>query len=122
MKQSTISEQIKRFEVANPLFYLLDSWSRVMVHGEAPTSSRVNSLFTLGSWNLCSWYLLLPIEGAVISLSAYNNEHPKSSIAVSVQNLGLTYTTSIDKKPTLKARLKSLGRGKKHTRVVRALR
>jgi ABC-type polysaccharide/polyol phosphate transport system ATPase subunit len=57
----------------------------------------------------------------VISLSAYNNEHPKSSIAVSVQNLGLTYTTSIDKKPTLKARLKSLGRGKKHTRVVRAL-
>jgi ABC-type polysaccharide/polyol phosphate transport system ATPase subunit len=57
----------------------------------------------------------------VISLSAYNHEHDKSSIAVSVQDLGLTYTTSIDKKPTLKARLKSLGRGKKHTRTVRAL-
>jgi ABC-type polysaccharide/polyol phosphate transport system ATPase subunit len=57
----------------------------------------------------------------VISLSAYNHEHIKSSIAVSVQDLGLTYTTSIDKKPTLKARLKSLGRGKKHTRTVRAL-
>jgi len=35
--------------------------------------------------------------------------------------VGLTYTTSIDKKPTLKARAKSLGRGKKQTRVVRAL-
>ena len=42
-------------------------------------------------------------------------------LAVSVQNVGLTYTTSIDKRPTLKARLKSLGRGKKHTRVVNAL-
>ena len=38
-----------------------------------------------------------------------------------MKNLGLTYTTSIDKKPTLKARLKTVGRGKKHTRVVRAL-
>jgi ABC-type polysaccharide/polyol phosphate transport system ATPase subunit len=57
----------------------------------------------------------------VISLSAYSHEHPKSSIAVSVQNLGLTYKTSIDKKPTLKARLKTLGRGKKHTRIVEAL-
>ncbi|MEY4035738.1 MAG: hypothetical protein RLZZ311_915 [Actinomycetota bacterium] len=57
----------------------------------------------------------------MISLSAYSHEHPKSSIAVSVQNLGLTYKTSIDKKPTLKARLKTLGRGKKHTRIVEAL-
>jgi ABC-type polysaccharide/polyol phosphate transport system ATPase subunit len=55
----------------------------------------------------------------VISLSASSHAH--GSIAVSVQDLGLTYTTSIDKKPTLKARLKSLGRGKKHTRTVRAL-
>ena len=38
-----------------------------------------------------------------------------------MKDLGLTYKTSIDKKPTLKARLKSLGRGKKHTRIVRAL-
>ena len=38
-----------------------------------------------------------------------------------MQGLGLTYKTSIDKKPTLKARLKTLGRGKKHTRVLHAL-
>jgi ABC-type polysaccharide/polyol phosphate transport system ATPase subunit len=57
----------------------------------------------------------------VISLSDYNHTHSPHSIAVSVKNLGLTYTTSIDKKPTLKARLKTVGRGKKHTRVVRAL-
>ncbi len=57
----------------------------------------------------------------MISLSDYNHAHDKNDVAVSVQNLGLTYTTSIDKKPTLKARLKTLGRGKKHTRVVRAL-
>ena len=57
----------------------------------------------------------------MISLSDYNHEHSPHSIAVSVKDLGLTYTTSIDKKPTLKARLKTVGRGKKHTRIVRAL-
>jgi ABC-type polysaccharide/polyol phosphate transport system ATPase subunit len=57
----------------------------------------------------------------VISLSDYNHAHSKNGLAVSVQDLGLTYRTSIEKKPTLKARLKSVGRGKKHTRTVRAL-
>jgi ABC-type polysaccharide/polyol phosphate transport system ATPase subunit len=57
----------------------------------------------------------------VISLSDYNHAHSEHSLAVSVKDLGLTYTTSIDKKPTLKARLKSFGRGKKFTRTVRAL-
>ncbi len=57
----------------------------------------------------------------MISLSDYNHEHSPHSIAVSVKDLVLTYTTSIDKKPTLKARLKTVGRGKKHTRIVRAL-
>ena len=57
----------------------------------------------------------------MISLSDFKHEHPKASIAVSVQGLGLTYKTSIDKKPTLKARLKTLGRGRKHTRIVQAL-
>lgn len=60
----------------------------------------------------------------MISLSAsnsLNSTHAKHGLAVSIQNVGLTYTTSIDKRPTLRARLKSLGRGKKHTRVVQAL-
>ena len=57
----------------------------------------------------------------MISLSDFNHDHIPHGIAVSVKDLGLTYTTSIDKKPTLKARLKTVGRGKKHTRVVRAL-
>jgi len=57
----------------------------------------------------------------VISLSDFNSQHPQGSIAVSVQDLGLTYTTSIDKKPTLKARVKTLGLGKKHSRTVHAL-
>ena len=34
---SKISESIKRFEVLNPIFYLLDSWSSVMVYAQAPT-------------------------------------------------------------------------------------
>jgi teichoic acid transport system permease protein len=38
---STISSSIKQFEIANPIFYLLDSWSRVMVHGQAPTLNGV---------------------------------------------------------------------------------
>ena len=33
-----ISHSIKKFEILNPIFYLLDSWSRVMVHAEAPTA------------------------------------------------------------------------------------
>ena len=57
----------------------------------------------------------------MISLSDYNHPHSPHGMAVSVKDLGLTYTTSIDKKPTLKARLRTLGRGKKHTRVVKAL-
>ena len=70
-----------------------------------------------------SFYLerISSYRGSVILLSDYNHEHSPHSLAVSVKDLGLTYTTSIDKKPTLKARLKTLGRGKKHTRIVRAL-
>lgn len=33
---ASVSESIKEFQVVNPLFYLLDSWSRVMVYAEAP--------------------------------------------------------------------------------------
>ena len=55
------------------------------------------------------------------SLSASNTQHKTGDLAVSVQNLGLTYTTAIDRRPTLKARVKSLGRGTKQTRIVQAL-
>ena len=56
----------------------------------------------------------------MISLSV-SNAHPPHSIAVSVQSVGLTYTTSVDKKPTLKARVKRLGRSGKFSRTVNAL-
>ena len=54
------------------------------------------------------------------SLSA-SNIHKTNELAVSIRNVGLTYTTAIDRRPTLKARVKALGRGGKQTRVVRAL-
>lgn len=57
----------------------------------------------------------------MISLSAYNAPHETHSLALSVQGLGLTYKSSIEKKPTLKQHLRSLARGKRYTRVVRAL-
>ena len=38
---STVSEKIKQFEIANPLFYLLDAWSQAVVHAQAPS---MNSL------------------------------------------------------------------------------
>jgi teichoic acid transport system permease protein len=54
---STISDRIKTFEIANPIFYLLDSWSRVLVHAQAPTVFGIVhatvwalSLFTVGSY------------------------------------------------------------------------
>jgi ABC-type polysaccharide/polyol phosphate transport system ATPase subunit len=56
----------------------------------------------------------------VISLSA-SSLHTTKELAVSIRNVGLTYTTAIDRRPTLKARVKALGRGRKQTRVVRAL-
>ena len=56
-----------------------------------------------------------------MSSLSVSNSHLTNELAVSIRGVGLTYTTSIDKKPTLKARVKSLGRGKKQTRVVRAL-
>ena len=33
---SSVSDSIKQFQIINPIFYLLDSWSRVMVHAQAP--------------------------------------------------------------------------------------
>jgi ABC-type polysaccharide/polyol phosphate transport system ATPase subunit len=56
-----------------------------------------------------------------VSSLSVSNKHTTHEIAVSVRNLGLTYTTAIDSRPTLKARAKALGRGSKQTRVVRAL-
>ncbi len=54
---SSISDRIKTFEIANPIFYLLDSWSRVLVHAEAPSAFGMAhasvwalSLFTVGSY------------------------------------------------------------------------
>ncbi|MTA47940.1 MAG: hypothetical protein F2948_02420, partial [Actinobacteria bacterium] len=58
-------------------------------------------------------------RGSLRSVS--NSLHTSGDIAVSVQHLGLTYTTTIDRRPTLKSRVKTLGRGTKHTRTVRAL-
>ena len=55
------------------------------------------------------------------SLSVSNSHSKSNEVAVSVQHLGLTYTTAIDRRPTLKARVKSLGRGTKQTRTVHAL-
>jgi ABC-type polysaccharide/polyol phosphate transport system ATPase subunit len=57
----------------------------------------------------------------VSSLSASNTQHKSGDLAISVQNLSLTYTTAFQRRPTLKARAKALGRGTKQTRVVHAL-
>ena len=62
----------------------------------------------------------------MISLSASNSNsqnsiHAEHGLAVSTTNLGLIYKTSISKRPTFKARLKTIGKGKKHTRLVNAI-
>jgi teichoic acid transport system permease protein len=33
---SSVVDSIKQFQILNPIFYLLDSWSRVMVYAQAP--------------------------------------------------------------------------------------
>jgi len=56
-----------------------------------------------------------------VNLLSASDSQKTNEIAVSVRGLGLTYTTAIDRRPTLKARVKALGRGGKQTRVIRAL-
>ena len=63
---------------------------------------------------------IFSFQGSV-NLPSASNSHKTNEVAVSVRGLGLTYTTAIDRRPTLKARVKSLGRGGKQTRVIRAL-
>ncbi|CAB4924144.1 unannotated protein [freshwater metagenome] len=63
---------------------------------------------------------IFSFQGSV-NLPSASNTHKTNEIAVSVRGLGLTYTTAIERRPTLKARVKSLGRGTKQTRVIRAL-
>jgi teichoic acid transport system permease protein len=57
---STISESIKRFQIANPIFYLLDSWSRVIVHAEAPTTYGLihSSIFALSIFIVGTYFFL----------------------------------------------------------------
>ncbi|MFM1757786.1 MAG: hypothetical protein RL193_363 [Actinomycetota bacterium] len=50
-----------------------------------------------------------------------SDKHLPGEIAVSVQNLGLIYKTTIDKKLSLSNRIKHLGRGTKQTRIINAL-
>lgn len=55
-------------------------------------------------------------------MSELNPSHHKpGELAVSVQQLGLIYRTTIDKKASLPNRIRSLGRGTKQTRIVNAL-
>jgi teichoic acid transport system permease protein len=44
---TNISSRIKTLEIANPIFYLLDSWSRVVVHAQAPS---MNGLIHATIW------------------------------------------------------------------------
>jgi len=55
-----MSHRIKKFEVANPIFYLLDSWSRVMVHAQAPTSHGLiySTLWALGIFVVGTYFFL----------------------------------------------------------------
>jgi teichoic acid transport system permease protein len=58
---SNLSDRIKSFEIANPIFYLLDSWSRVTVHAEAPTS--------FGMIHASVWAMAILCIGSYIFLS-----------------------------------------------------
>ena len=58
---SSVSDEIKSLQIANPLFYLLDSWSRVVVYAEAPT--------TFGLLHSLIWALVIFIVGTYFFLS-----------------------------------------------------
>jgi len=58
---ANISERIKKAEIANPIFYLLDSWSRVVVHAEAPSR--------MGIIHAAIWALAIFFIGSYLFLS-----------------------------------------------------
>ncbi|MFM1974350.1 MAG: hypothetical protein RL524_337 [Actinomycetota bacterium] len=57
---STISASIKQYQVVNPIFYLLDSWSRVIVHAQAPTTFGLlhSSIFALAIFIVGTYFFL----------------------------------------------------------------
>jgi len=61
------------------------------------------------------------ISLSVSNVNSQNSLHAHHALAVSISDLSLVYRTSISKRPTFKARLKNIGRGKKHTRLVNAI-
>ena len=67
------------------------------------------------------WAPISSYQGSAILPSESDSEHKSGELAISVQHLGLVYKTTIDRRPTLKARVRTLGRGTKHTRIVHAL-
>lgn len=58
---SDVSEKIKTLEVVNPLFYLLDAWSQVMVYAKAPDLYSLVHAFT--------WALSIFLIGSYFFLS-----------------------------------------------------
>ena len=51
---SDLSDNLLKFEIANPIFYLLDAWSQAMVFGQAPTLfSILHSLI----WSLVIFFI-----------------------------------------------------------------
>ena len=58
---SDVSEKIKTLEVVNPLFYLLDAWSQVMVYANAPDLYSLAHAFI--------WALLIFLIGSYFFLS-----------------------------------------------------
>ncbi|NBU57136.1 MAG: ABC transporter permease [Actinobacteria bacterium] len=57
---ANISERIKKAEIANPIFYLLDSWSRVVVHAEAPSRMGIihAAIWALAIFFIGSYFFL----------------------------------------------------------------
>jgi teichoic acid transport system permease protein len=58
---SDLSDRLRSFEIANPIFYLLDAWSQVMVYAQAP------DLFSL--MHSLTWALAIFIIGTYFFLS-----------------------------------------------------
>jgi teichoic acid transport system permease protein len=58
---SDLSDKLRSFEIANPIFYLLDAWSQVMVYAQAP------DLFSL--LHSLIWALAIFIIGTYFFLS-----------------------------------------------------
>ena len=100
----------------NPLAGLLTAWSDVLNAGQAPDAASMLQGLVWGDRDLRRQPACSSSPGSVSSLSV------SERTAISVEDVSVTYRTSLERAPTLRSTVLKLGRREKIVREVDAVR